>query len=71
MKLSDAVQGDPAAVDDLRHMIDRGELPGITLRHAMEFLLSDGILPENDLPLDPFLRLEDWARVRLQHPMSE
>jgi hypothetical protein len=30
----------------------------------MQFFLSDGILPADDLPVDSFLRLEDWLRAR-------
>jgi len=31
---------------------------------AMEFLLSDGIMPESGLPVASFLALEDWLRAR-------
>lgn len=61
-RLSDLVTEDLAAA--LRDAVDRGEFPGVSFRHAMEFLLSDGVLPESDLPLKSFLALEDWARVR-------
>jgi hypothetical protein len=65
VKLSHVVQQDPQAVEELRHLLERGDFPGISLQHAMEFLLSEGVLPEDGLPLASFLRLEDWARARL------
>jgi hypothetical protein len=31
----------------------------------LEFLMSDGVMPESGLPLTSFLSLEDWARQRI------
>jgi hypothetical protein len=58
--LSDLVT--EALVHALRDAIGRGEFPGITFQQAMEFLLSDGIVPASDLPVGSILALEDWAR---------
>lgn len=55
---------DEALVADLRAAIERGEFPGIELEQAMEFLLTDGIVPESGLPVSSLLRLEEWARER-------
>lgn len=49
---------------ELRAAIERGEFPGISAQQAMEFLLSDGIVPASDLPVRSILALEDWARRR-------
>jgi hypothetical protein len=65
MRLSDAVQQNPEAVDALRRLVERGDVQGVSFEQAMEFLLSDGILPDSGLPLSSFLYLEDWARRRL------
>lgn len=46
----------------LREAIARGDFPGVTFQQAMEFLLSDGIVPASDLPVSSILALEDWAR---------
>jgi hypothetical protein len=52
---------------ELRDALERGEFPGISLQHAMEFLLSDGIVPASGLPVSSILALEDWARARSRH----
>lgn len=49
-------------VKALRAEIDAGRFPGISFTHAMEFLLSDGMFPEDGLPVASFLELEDWVR---------
>jgi hypothetical protein len=59
-RLSDLVTEELAGA--LRSAIERGEFPGISIRQAMEFLLSDGIIPASDLPVRSILALEDWAR---------
>jgi len=54
-----------ATVAELRRMVEAGAFPGIPLKSMLEFLLSDGIMPESGLPLHSLLSLEDWARERL------
>lgn len=46
----------------LKELIKKGDLEGIEFQQAMQFLLTDGVLPEDGLPLLPFLKLENWAR---------
>lgn len=59
MKLSEVVNEQTTA--DLREAMQRGEFPGVSFEQAMEFLLTDGIIPASGLPVDSFLRLEEWA----------
>jgi hypothetical protein len=61
-RLSDLVTEDLARA--LRSAVERGEFPGVSVQQAMEFLLSDGIIPASDLPVASILALEDWARRR-------
>jgi len=49
---------------DLRALVGTGAFPGVTLGHTLEFLKSDGIMPESGLPVSTFLRIEDWVRER-------
>jgi hypothetical protein len=62
MRLSELV--DEALARDLRLALERGEFPGLSFKQAMEFLLSDGIVPGSGLPVTSVLALEDWARSR-------
>jgi hypothetical protein len=55
---------DEVLVRDLRAALARGDFPGVEFTQAMEFLLSDGIVPASGLPVVSLLRLEDWARGR-------
>jgi hypothetical protein len=57
-------QVDEQLTTELREAVERGDFPGVEFRVAMEFLLSDGILPASGLPVESFLKLEDWARRR-------
>ncbi len=57
---------DEVMVRDLEQALARGDFPGLELKHALEFLLSDGIIPASDLPVSSILRLEDWVRDRQQ-----
>jgi hypothetical protein len=63
MKLSDAVTED--SVEELRNLVANGTFPGLSLKISLEFLLSDGIMPDSGLPLMSLLSLEDWARARV------
>ena len=63
-ELKDALTEDTLA--QLRAEISAGTFPGITFQLAMEFALTDGIIPADGLPVESFLRLEDWLRARLQ-----
>jgi hypothetical protein len=64
VRLSAAV--DEQTVRALREAVDAGEFPGLSFKLAMEFLLTDGIVPESGLPVESFLRLEEWAVRRLE-----
>jgi hypothetical protein len=55
---------DDAALAELRQRHEKGEFHGLSLKHMLEFLLSDGIMPESGLPVASFLALEEWARRR-------
>ncbi len=48
-------------ISDLKTAAAKGLFGKISFQHAMEFLLSDGVLPASHLPVDSFLRLEDWV----------
>jgi hypothetical protein len=63
MKLSEAVTED--SVEELRNLVANGTFPGLSLKISLEFLLSDGIMPDSGLPLMSLLSLEDWARARV------
>jgi hypothetical protein len=60
--LSDFV--DEALVSDLRAALHQGQFPGLDSKLALEFLLSDGIVPASGLPVGSLLGLEDWVRAR-------
>lgn len=55
---------DEALVRDLRVALADGEFTGLSFEQAMQFLLSDGIIPASNLPVDSVLALEDWVRSR-------
>jgi hypothetical protein len=55
---------DDAALAELRALREQGEFQGLSLEHMLEFILSDGIMPQSDLPVASFLALESWARRR-------
>ncbi len=64
-----------ALVERLRECIHDGAFPGLDFETAMEFVLTDGVLPASGLPADSFLRLEEWMReqstVRVQFTATE
>jgi hypothetical protein len=62
MRLSEVVT--ESTVAELQSLLKEGTFPGLSLKTSLEFLLSDGIMPESDLPLASLLELEDWARNR-------
>ena len=62
-RLSELV--DDEVVRALRERLASGAFPGIPFHTAMEFLLSDGIMPESGLPVVSLLELEDWVRGAL------
>ncbi len=51
-------------IENLKQEIRRGSFPGISFKHAMEFILTDGILPESGLPVQSFLNLETWIHAQ-------
>ena len=55
---------DDECVAALRAAVAAGEFPGVVFEQAMEFLLTDGVVPASGLPVDSFLRLDDWMRRR-------
>lgn len=62
MRLSEAV--DESTVEALRAAVARDAFPGVSFEQAMEFLLSDGLFPEDGLPVTSFYHLEDWILGR-------
>ena len=58
--LSDLLTDD--LIENLRQKAVRGDFSEVDFKTAMTFLLSDGVVPESGLPVDSFLRLEDWVR---------
>ena len=53
-----------ATVAELRVQIEAGRFQGITFEMAMQFALTNGILPADDLPARSFLELDTWLRER-------
>jgi len=51
-----------ALVEQLRDKTAAGDFPGVDFPTAMRFLLADGVVPADDLPVESLLRLEDWVR---------
>ena len=49
-------------IEDLRAAIKKGVFPEIKFEEAMQFILTDGVLPRSGLPVQSFLELEDWVR---------
>lgn len=48
----------------LRREIAAKRFPGLTFEQAMQFILTDGVLPASGLPASSFLKLEDWMRTQ-------
>lgn len=69
MKSLSDILGDDL-IEKLRAKTARGDFPGIDFKTAMTFLLSDGVIPRSGLPVDSFVRLEDWARDFSQQGLS-
>ncbi len=63
-ELKDALSDDTLA--ELRKALDAGRFPGVTFQLAMQFILTNGILPANGLPVSSFLDLETWCRARIR-----
>lgn len=55
---------DEAVVSALREAVDRGAFPGVSFEAAMKLALTDGVVPEDDLPVESLLALDDWLRER-------
>jgi hypothetical protein len=55
---------DEATVESLRSEIAANRFPGITFELAMQFALTNGIIPADGLPVESFLALETWLRNR-------
>jgi hypothetical protein len=68
-RLSELV--DDEVVRALRERIASGSFRGVPFDTAMEFLLSDGIMPESGLPVTSLLELEDWVRARARSTDSQ
>jgi hypothetical protein len=64
MTLRDAATEE--TLEALRELLARGAFPGLSLKVSLEFLLSDGVMPESGLPVTSFLSLEDWVRGRIR-----
>ncbi len=54
----------PELIENLKQALRMGHFPGISFKQAMEFILTDGVLPESGLPVQSFLDLEDWMRAQ-------
>jgi len=52
----------PSLIEELKRKIARDEFKGLSFKQAMEFILTDGLMPENALPVGSILRLETWVR---------
>ncbi len=50
----------PKLMEALGEKIRAGAFPGLRFESAMQFILTNGILPEDGLPVQSFLKLEDW-----------
>jgi len=61
---------DKRLVDALRRKLAKGDFPGIGFDDAMKFLLTDGIVPKSDQPVESYLRLEAWVRGERQITFS-
>ena len=55
-------------VDALRTALNEGRFPGISFKQAMKFLLTDGTMPADDLPLDSMIALDDWRQASEPEP---
>lgn len=66
MSLADTLSEDD--ISTLRQLIAAGAFVGVSFKHAMQFLLTDGILPASGLPAESFLALETWARGERHAP---
>lgn len=55
---------DDPTIARLRAETAAGRFPGVTFELAMQFILTNGILPADDLQVESFLQVEDWLRAR-------
>lgn len=54
----------PEIVEELRRVVDAGELPGFTFEDAMKCVLAGGVAPASGMPVRTLLLLDDWFRAR-------
>ncbi len=47
-------------VTRLKAAVGADEFVGVSFQDAMKFVLTDGAMPADGLPLDSILRLDDW-----------
>jgi prevent-host-death family protein len=47
---------------NLAHELRGARYHGVTFEQAMQFFLTDGVLPRSRAPVAAFLALEDWLR---------
>jgi prevent-host-death family protein len=57
-------------VSELREQTDAGAFVGIDFATAMRFILADGVVPADDLPVESLLRLEEWVRSAARERLS-
>lgn len=55
---------DDTTVAALRAAVDRGAFPGVRFEQAMKLALTDGVVPEDGLPVGSILAVDDWLRAR-------
>lgn len=62
---------DEAIIRDLMAACAQDRFPQVDFKVAMQFLLTDGILPVSELPTRSFLQIEDWIRQKTRSsPMT-
>lgn len=51
-----------SVISTIKKECSMNHYPRVSFENAMQFLLTDGILPKSNLPVRSFLKLEDWIR---------
>jgi prevent-host-death family protein len=52
----------PAIIEKLKKNTIQGFFPGIDFNHAMQFILTEGLMPANHLPVQSLIKVESWLR---------
>jgi len=59
-KLSEFISDE--LITKLREESNNSKFPGISFEEAMQFILTDGIIPISNANVNSYLKLEDWIR---------